>query len=63
MIYNIDELIKPSVLGFYKRCEVIQISYYKNKHKNEKNIFTLIVFDEQEYTGKNEEYLSNNNKK
>ena len=63
MIYNIDELIKHSVLGFYKRCEVIQISYYKNKHKNEKNIFTLIVFDEQEYTGKNEEYLSNSKNK
>lgn len=63
MIFNIKDLIKPSVIGFYKRCEVIQISYYEGQHENENNIFTLLIFDELEYDGKHEQYLTNNKNK
>ena len=63
MIFNIKDLIKPSVIGFYKRCEVVQISYYEGQHENENNIFTLLIFDELEYDGKHEQYLTNNKNK
>ena len=63
MIFDIKDLIEPTVIGFYKRCEVIQISYYEGQHENESNIFTLLIFDELEYDGKHEQYLTNNKNK
>lgn len=60
---DITDLIKPFVLGYYKRCEVTQISFYTGNHKNETNLLTLVVFDEEEYTGRNESYLTKDKNK
>ncbi len=60
---DITDLIKPSVLGYYKRCEVTQISFYTGNHENETNLLTLVVFDEEEYNGRNESYLTKDKNK
>ena len=62
-MHTIENLIKPSVLGYYKRCEVTQISFYQKNHENEINLLTLVVFDELEYCGRNEIFLTSNKNK
>lgn len=55
---GIKEFLKPSVLGYYKRCEVTQISFYKDNHEEESNLLTLFIFDEENFQGRNEIFLT-----
>ena len=63
MMLDIKEFLKPSVLGYYKRCEVTQISFYKGNHEDESNLLTLFVFDEENFQGRNEIFLTGNKNK
>lgn len=54
-------LIKDCVVGFYNRCEIIEI--FGIKEKEVFNIFTLITLEKSKYTDETHEFLTDNLKK
>ncbi|MBW1615292.1 MAG: hypothetical protein JRJ49_01915 [Deltaproteobacteria bacterium] len=51
-------LLQDGNIGFYTKCEVIEIFGFNNKNKNPFNIFTLIIFEDTKQENI-KEYLTN----
>ncbi len=58
VIDDFNLLIKEDIVGFYNRCEVIEIFGYKGGKPF--NIFTLVVFEKGNEVNETEEFLTKN---